>query len=362
MAAFRVREINETPAWEAIIAAAPRAVTPMRRPDGSAPQQQHQQYTEEQPLPSARRSDLMAPKRVGIWAVVPYVAAMVVVGAAGFVAAKKFQVRQATLVEDFGEVMIYYGNTPEAMAEIVSDYKRKLGPGILRQAMYRSYLRQLVTEKALEPLSITNAAAVRIGLRLSDKSTVAAINELGTALKDAPSLLGKLLFVANRILPSESLPSLELLPLFPYPAPTVLELQRNMGERCLAEIVTRALEKSPGAAVPVDAANTLRISLADADAIFATTVKSIAKAVEAEAAVALAAASEVSSMPEVGNLDMPARDAEPTKADVHAYQCSECGYTMFPAAGREFKFFGDGFACPTCQAPKDKFIDLNAEE
>jgi hypothetical protein len=132
MAAFRLPESTSTRSWEAVVAASPRAVTPMRRPDGSSTERRRQQqFTEEQPLPSARRSDLMAPKRVGIWAVVSYVAAMVVIGAAGFVAAKRFQIRQSTLVEDFGEVMIYYGTTPEAMADIVSDYKRKLGPGVV---------------------------------------------------------------------------------------------------------------------------------------------------------------------------------------------------------------------------------------
>ena len=39
------------------------------------------------------------------------------------------------------------------------------------------------------------------------------------------------------------------------------------------------------------------------------------------------------------------------------YECTECGYTLFPAAGREFKFFPDTFKCPECGASKDKFED-----
>jgi rubrerythrin len=39
----------------------------------------------------------------------------------------------------------------------------------------------------------------------------------------------------------------------------------------------------------------------------------------------------------------------------NVYECGECGYTLFIAKGREFKFFGDDFKCPECGAAKDKF-------
>jgi rubredoxin len=52
--------------------------------------------------------------------------------------------------------------------------------------------------------------------------------------------------------------------------------------------------------------------------------------------------------------------AEPAS---NVYECSECGYTLFIAKGREFKFFGDDFKCPECGAEKDKFNarDMDAE-
>ena len=39
------------------------------------------------------------------------------------------------------------------------------------------------------------------------------------------------------------------------------------------------------------------------------------------------------------------------------YECTSCGYALFPAAGREVKFFGVDFLCPQCGAAKDSFID-----
>jgi rubrerythrin len=39
----------------------------------------------------------------------------------------------------------------------------------------------------------------------------------------------------------------------------------------------------------------------------------------------------------------------------NVYECSDCGYTLFVAKGRESKFFGQDFKCPECGAKKDKF-------
>ena len=40
----------------------------------------------------------------------------------------------------------------------------------------------------------------------------------------------------------------------------------------------------------------------------------------------------------------------------NVYECSQCGFTLFVATGRESKFYGDSFTCPECGAPKDKFM------
>ena len=58
---------------------------------------------------------------------------------------------------------------------------------------------------------------------------------------------------------------------------------------------------------------------------------------------------------------LPTVDVEPVTAasGTHEYECTEndCGYTIFPAAGREDKFFGASFKCPQCGAGKDAFVD-----
>ena len=58
----------------------------------------------------------------------------------------------------------------------------------------------------------------------------------------------------------------------------------------------------------------------------------------------------------------PSAGAGPTNVgdgdgQTHEYECTSCGYVLFPAAGREHKFFGDSFTCPQCGAGKDQFVD-----
>jgi rubrerythrin len=60
-----------------------------------------------------------------------------------------------------------------------------------------------------------------------------------------------------------------------------------------------------------------------------------------------------------GFIDSHDEDDAPTS---NVYTCENCGYTLFIAKGREFKFYGDDFACPECGAKKDKFKPANIEE
>ncbi|KAI0562236.1 Rubredoxin-like protein [Gracilaria domingensis] len=335
--------------------ASARAISPMRRPDAD-------RFTEMQPLPSQRRTDLMAPKTVGFWSIIPYMAASAVMVGVAWLAKKRFAARQAALVDEFGQVIVLYGNNPDAKREIASEYKRKLGPGILRGAMFASYLATLVAEKTIAPSTIQEVSLVKKLLRVGDDKAINAINKLAATMSESPSLLGKLLFITERILNPDKVPGLELVPLFPYSASTVADLQRNMLERCYRDFVTHEIEHNGAEEVPLAAAAALRLDQAHAKLLFDGVVKERVKRLEEEAATAEAAEAEEASTLSTEDLDYPARSGEPAKAAVHAYQCSDCGYTLFPAAGREFKFYGDDFVCPACGAPKDRFVDVNAEE
>lgn len=55
---------------------------------------------------------------------------------------------------------------------------------------------------------------------------------------------------------------------------------------------------------------------------------------------------------------MAAVTTEEDLKQLHEFKCGGCGYVMYPARGREFKFFPDSFRCPLCQSPKSEFWDL----
>lgn len=344
------------------LVATARAITPMRRPSRSSEFDESSATYTEQPLPSQRRSDLMAPKRMGPWALVPYFAVSTVLVAMAWLGKRRFAARQEALVAEYGDVVVMYGTTPDSAREITSEYKRKLGPGILRGAMFASFLRCLVAERSIVPSIMEDVRVIKALLRLSDDKSVRVINELATTMQDSPSLLGKLLFIAERIVSPDALQKLDVIPLFPYSPTTVADLQRNMLERCYRDYVNQEIDVNHVEEPPMAAAAALRMDAADAKALFDGVVLTRIKKREKEAAEAAAAEAEEASKPDIGELDYPARSGEPAKAAVHAYQCSDCGYTLFPAAGREFKFYGDDFVCPACGAPKDKFVDLNSDK
>merc|ERR550525_1123691 len=54
--------------------------------------------------------------------------------------------------------------------------------------------------------------------------------------------------------------------------------------------------------------------------------------------------------------------SEKEQHELHAFMCSGCGYTLFPARGREAAFFTENFKCPMCGAPRSDFFDMNEDD
>ncbi|GJQ09033.1 hypothetical protein GpartN1_g824.t1 [Galdieria partita] len=52
-------------------------------------------------------------------------------------------------------------------------------------------------------------------------------------------------------------------------------------------------------------------------------------------------------------------EEEQESAALHVFKCGNCGYSLFPAKGREFKFFTDSFKCPACGSTKEAFYDTS---
>jgi len=349
-----------------------KAVDALRRPTRSRrtgnEDEQFQAYAEDQPRTRAGSADALAPRREGIWALVPYLAVVALVGLVGYFGSKRLVRRSNSLVQEFGVVLVRYGSRPDAAASIVDEYKRKLGPGLYRGRLFASFACALAESKPADPAAIKLFDVVRKRLGVSEIKATKELNRLADAqLRSSPSVLGKLLFLSERALGQDSVSQLTLRSLFPYSDSVVSELQENMairifGDLCEARIHQATSEDDLASiTAPTEDATLLGLSEQESGRIFHEILeaKRIARAREIERLEVEAAEAEGATRPNNPDLDFPARSGEPAKALVHAYQCGDCGYTIYPAAGREFKFFGSDFVCPACGAPKDRFSDVN---
>lgn len=290
---------------------------------------------------------------------------------AGWKSNQMYKVRQQGLLDQFGLTMLYHLGDERETAVTIKNFRQQLGPGSYRGAMFVSYMKQLAIDAPLEVKTILELKRVVAQMQLSQSIVGELLIEAMGALQKQPSVLGKLVFIAERALPAAA-GTAQLRTKFPtWSEETVSTLQRAMLEN-----LYRDLCEQPG----YDTAETL--SVLGLTAAEAARLKqevednklAAAEAAEAEEAERLRAeqlkeairkASEVSA-PAAGTHDADATDADAHDGEratgTHEYECTKCGYVMFPAAGREFKFYGDDFKCPNCGADKDAFVDNGVVE
>ncbi|KAA8492539.1 hypothetical protein FVE85_8046 [Porphyridium purpureum] len=322
----------------------------------------HQTQEPEHETLGGKRIDLFSP-RSGLAFYLPLVALIAGVITASTLGVKRFMQRQKDLVVEFGETAVYYGNTKQNLAKIVQDYKKKLGPGVKRGQMLQSYAQFLVAERAVSVESVTDLSMVQELLGISDASAAKAFNELGVQLEKQPSLLGKLIFLVERSLPESIVSSKELLTLrasSPQDDTVISQLQRDMLTRCYRDIVERALDKDEELnEPPANEAQVLRLPEADVSAIFSAAVAQRRQASNiAEQAVREAQLGNAMKQLDVADAEDTSASASNSVQGPRAFECNSCAYTIRPAAGREWKFFGDSFKCPVCGSGKDQFSEI----
>ena len=136
-----------------------------------------------------------------------------------------------------------------------------------------------------------------------------------------------------------------------------------MMDRCYKDFVNNKIEINQITEHPLNVAEVLKLDPDQSTFLYDAVSLTPQKRREEEAAkLAENAAEEVSKPDESEHLYYPVRTTEPAVIIIHAYKCSDCGCTMFPTAGPEFKFYGDDFVFPQCVAPKCKFVYINLEE
>jgi len=339
------------------------------------------QYYEEQPAPKGELS--MEKTHVNKMVVAAGAVAAV---AGGYYGVNFYKNRQSALVEEFALSMMLYWGDDAASKETIKEYKGRLGPiinGFHKSDMFKKYAITLAESKPLSITSLRDLEANSKALGISRGAVAKAIKQAGVELvptpdpKDPwerqgnrPSVLGKLLWLTERVFPDPSTIG-SLRGRFPksYGGELVDILQGSLTEQAYKDILDKAGGPKNGLQPGYEE---LGFTKAEAEACVAKLAEEERIAEEEAARIAAEKAEEEKILKireakwskegpkkeEEGGDDSEGEDA-PIKVDdgAHEYECTKCGFTLFVAKGREFKFYGDDFKCTQCGAGKEDFKD-----
>lgn len=312
-------------------------------------------------------------------------------GIAGWQSNRMYKRRQDTLLEEFAATMVFRLGDEREMKATLNSFRSQLGPGRYTTSMVRAFLKNLGTNVPIGAQSVRNLQSAMAMFKLTDAAAAKLLEEVAEELGRQPSVLGKLVFLAERAMPMPASMA-KLRTKFPnWSFDTVTALQRAMLETHYRELIE--------AGKPPDGADLQTLGLSEEDAQRLQQEVQAAneaaeraaeeKAAEERKAAQLQRALELASQDKKMNTRTtaprdepsdepgapPADDYSPPAADdddapsmddgpmetagsgTHEYECKKCGYTIFPAAGREFKFFGDDFTCAQCGCGKEEFVD-----
>ncbi len=298
----------------------------------------------------------------------------VTAGAIGLAASAKYltnayQTKGIQMCDSYANEMVYHDGDFEEMKLCHRDWKRKIRlyfplPSVRKTKMLSSYLETFTKKKPVSPQAVSSLSYVLTMYKLTEQQaarilTQVAKKQLGQDKK--PASAGKLLFYGTHILKSNEAQG-DLSPIRQMLASSykvggdmfVANSQKTMGE---------AAYKTAVAAAGKDAGDKLTPGW-EVLGLDKETAQSLYDEVKKDGFVTGAQKlygekffeEKEKEKKKDGKNEDKGEDATPSGM---VYECSECGYTMFPAKGREFKFLPDDFKCPECGASKDKFVDLS---
>mmetsp|Transcript_15079 Transcript_15079/g.32947 ORF Transcript_15079/g.32947 Transcript_15079/m.32947 type:complete len:491 (-) Transcript_15079:58-1530(-) len=276
-----------------------------------------------------------------------------------------------SILESFSREMIYHDGDFDEMKLCYSDYSRKLlflGP-TRTETMLKIYLEAYAKKKTVSPQAIVSLSYVFTLAKLSEERAagilVALCRQMGS---EKISSAGKLLFLGTRILKSaegrSALEPIKDMIKATYRDATVADTLVETSQQAIAEASYRAAVLAGGKSQKALTVGweTLGLDRDTAERIFAE-----------EAEEGFLSDREVMyggqttkydkkgrRLDKEGKIEDPeeakaAEEEQEEEAVSGAYECGECGFTLFVAEGRESKFYGSDFKCPECGAGKDKF-------
>lgn len=313
----------------------------------------------------------------------------------------KLGAEQEQLVSSYGIEFMRYDGNQKVLMDVQNEYKKKVKGKKNKDKMMLEYMKLFLSKKPLTGASVSSIAFFVAANGLSDEDFAALCAKLCEdymeKYNEKPVSISKVLFLADKVLGGgeamaalaeakeavikytyrNALPNgnLEEDPEGAQKFATAQVVLAETGVRSFAAKLPEGIETVEDAKEAVAAeGRLLGVSAERCNQIFDELV---AEELDAEAedqanrdaraaAKAMNGNDDAATDPEailkaaLGEDEASAMPATPLKAgssDALICECSvaDCGYTLFVAAGREEKFFPDGFTCPECSAPKDQF-------
>lgn len=296
----------------------------------------------------------------------------------------KLQDKSEDTLTDYANEMIFHDGDFEEMKMCQKDYEKKMmwmGPK-KNDLMIKTYLEFYAKKKTVSPQAISSLSYVFSMYKLSEEKAAQILVELCTTMPEKIASVGKLYFFGSHILKTPAAKS-KLQPIHGLlassyrddvmgggvsPEEIVDKSQVAMGEAAYRAAVSAAGKNQEDLTIGWEV---LGLDKEKATEIWTEVAKggfvSDREAKYASKTAKQTYDSKGRKTDEEGKLENPDEatddDDEEDGGDdaglgggtANVQECTECGYTLFVAKGRDFKFFGSGFTCPECGAPKDKF-------
>jgi len=346
--------------------------------------QQYQQEQESQVIQQQEQAPI-DPRAVMLKVVAPAIAGAAAVTGGSYLGLNYLKTRRSNIIATFASEMVYHSSSPEEMRLCLKDAKSKLLRN--KKEIYGSYLELFVKKKVVTLASIESLSYALTLFGLSELKAGSLLVEVAKGLRKAPASRGKLLFFGSCILKSpEGQSSLQ-------PIRDMLASNYRSGGAAIVDVAQKTMAETayrthvlsqPDSSELVKGWEVLGLDLTTAEEIYNEVVEG---GFTSDAENYYAYQSDVPDYDKDGNLVQdgfkdpedpyagltesqkaargllekdkpkePEKEPEDNNLDgVKIYECSNCGYTLFPAKGREEKFFPDGFICPECGAEKSEF-------
>lgn len=240
--------------------------------------------------------------------------------------------------------------------------------------MLKRYLQLYSKTKTVSPRSISSLSYVFSLFKLSEEKAaqilVSLCKKMGTAKL---SSAGKLLFFGSRILKSEegkaALAPIRDMIKSSYREVEVAETMVETSQQAMAEAAYRTAVLEGGKkqqsltvgweVLGLDKDTATRIFENEADEGFMSDRE---KMYGGQSRKYDAKGNRLDKDGELEDPENAIEGGDDGKPSSNVMGCSDCGFTLFIAKGREEKFFGEGFVCPECGAKKDRFEPKDIDE